>query len=69
MSSAGVLVASETQLRPGARVELSIEWPSLLDGQVPLQLVAAGTIVRCEASYFAVRLIRHQFRTTRKRLP
>ena len=32
----------------GVRIELSIEWPSLLDGRVPLQVVTVGRVVRCE---------------------
>ena len=66
MSSGGVLVAYQDQVRTGARMELNIEWPSLLDGEVPLQLVAMGKVVRCEASSFAMALGRYQFRTTRR---
>jgi hypothetical protein len=66
MSSGGVLVAYQDRVRTGARMELNIEWPSLLDGEVPLQLVAMGKVVRCEASSFAMALGRYQFRTTRR---
>jgi hypothetical protein len=66
MSSGGVLVAYQHEIRPGTRMELNIEWPSLLDGQVPLQLVAMGKVVRCERSTFAMALGRYQFRTTRR---
>lgn len=63
VSSAGVLVACRHQMEAGARMELDVEWPSLLDGRVPLQLVLVGQVVRCEASTLAVVLDRHQFRT------
>ena len=66
MSRSGVLVSSEHGISEGVRVELSIEWPSLLDGRVPLQVVTVGRVVRCEPSSFAVVLARYQFRTTRK---
>jgi hypothetical protein len=66
MSRSGVLVSSEHAISEGARVELSIEWPSLLDGRVPLQVVTVGRVVRCEPSSFAVVLARYQFRTTKK---
>jgi hypothetical protein len=64
ISSGGVLVASQNEIGAGIEVELSIEWPFLLDGRVPLQLVAAGKVVRCDTSSFALLLTRHQFRTS-----
>jgi PilZ domain-containing protein len=63
LSSGGVLVASERQVTEGALVEMSIEWPSLLNGRVPLQLVATGRVLRLEASHFAATFERYQFRT------
>jgi hypothetical protein len=66
MSSGGVLVAYRHNIRAGTRVELNIEWPGLLDGQVPLQLVAMGRVVRSDPSSFAMVLGRYQFRTTRR---
>jgi hypothetical protein len=66
MSRSGVLVSSEHTISEGVRVELSIEWPSLLDGRVPLQVVTLGRVVRCEPSSFAVVLVRYQFRTTKR---
>ena len=67
ISRSGVLVSCEHELSDGMRIELHIEWPSLLDGRVPLQVVTVGKVVRCEASSFAVVLARYQFRTTKKR--
>jgi PilZ domain-containing protein len=66
MSSTGVLVAYQQQMRAGARVELNIEWPSLLDGQVPLRLVTMGKVIRCDAGTFAMALGGYQFRTTKR---
>ena len=66
MSRSGALISSEHAMSAGVRIELSIEWPSLLDGRVPLQVVTVGRVVRCEPSSFAVVLARYQFRTTRK---
>lgn len=66
ISSGGILVASQHEISVGTRIELNIEWPSLLDGRVPLQLVTTGSVARCEDSSFALVLSRHQFRTTRK---
>jgi hypothetical protein len=66
LSSGGVLVASQHKIVLGARVELSIEWPSLLNGIVPLQLFAVGHVVRRGASQFASTLERHAFRTAKR---
>jgi hypothetical protein len=66
MSSVGALIDCQHELRANTRIELSIQWPSLLDGRVRLQLFAVGRVVRCEGSRFAVVLVSHQFRTTRK---
>ena len=57
LSSGGVLVLARHvelhEISAGARVELSIEWPSLLNGKVPLQLFARGRILRLGVSVFA----------------
>ena len=66
ISSVGVLVAYPHEIRAGTDLELSIEWPSLLDGRVPLQLVTVGKVVRSETSSFAVALGGYQFRTTKR---
>jgi hypothetical protein len=66
MSSGGVLVDCRHEISAGSRLELDIEWPSLLDGRVPLQLVTVGRVVRSDLSSFAVALGQHQFRTMRK---
>jgi PilZ domain len=66
ISRSGVLVSCDHEISEGVRVELNIEWPSLLDGRVPLQVVTVGRVVRCEPSSFAVVLAQYQFRTARK---
>jgi hypothetical protein len=70
VSSSGLLVVSkhivsQHTLRVGEQVEMSIEWPSLLDGKVPLQLFAVGRVVRRRATDFAAAFERYQFRTMR----
>ena len=68
MNRDGVLVSSPQEVSLGARMELSIEWPSLLYGRVPLRFVTVGAVVRSDASSFAVKLVRHQFRTAKKKV-
>jgi hypothetical protein len=67
LSSGGILVFSEHvalhEIGARANLEMSIEWPSLLDARIPLQLFAMGRIVRRGPSTFAATFDRHQFRT------
>jgi len=70
VSSGGVLVVTEhvvsqRDIRAGAKVEMSFEWPALLDGRIPLQLFAVGLVVRRRTSDFAAAFERYQFRTVR----
>jgi hypothetical protein len=68
VSSGGVLVvshhtASRQEFPVGALLEMRIAWPALLDGTVPLQLIAVGRVVRYRTSGFAATFERYQFRT------
>jgi hypothetical protein len=63
MSSGGILVATRHQVTEGALLELGIEWPSLLNGNVPLQLVAMGRVLRRGKSSFAAAFEGYEFRT------
>ena len=68
MNRSGVLVSAQHEVDVGKRVELSIDWPSLLYGRVPLRFVTVGTVVRCDGSNFAVTLARYQFRTAKRKV-
>jgi hypothetical protein len=68
VGSGGVLVSTEEggshcDLHLGAQVEMSFEWPALLDGRIPLQLVIVGLVVRYTTAAFAATLVRYEFRT------
>ena len=63
ISSGGILVETQNRLTIGRPIELSIQWPCLLSGSVPLKLVVRGDIVRNDANFIAVRITWHQFRT------
>ncbi len=68
LSSGGVLVLSqdaisEDELSVGTLLEMRIEWPSLLNGEVPLQLIAVGRVVRRRAAGFAATFEQYKFRT------
>src|SRR5271169_1386108 len=66
MSSRGFLIATDQQIvHDGNRLTVSVEWPSLLNGKTPLQLIALCRVIRCQPAGFAVRMERYQFRTRR----
>ncbi len=67
VSSSGVFVTSSTSIREGTRVRVVIEWPSLLNGTTPLQLITIGTVVWCRDSGFAIAFEGYQFRTAGRR--
>lgn len=67
MSSCGLLIASHhVQVRAGERLQLMVDWPFLLHGSTPLQLVASCRVTRCQPEEFAVRLEQYLFHTKRR---
>lgn len=68
LSSGGALIVSQHELAVGMDLEVRMEWPSLLEGRIPLQFVAVARVVRHGASSFAVCFRRHQFRTVRSQV-
>jgi hypothetical protein len=63
VSSGGMLLACATSIAEGTRLKTFIEWPSLLNGTTPLQLIAVGTVIRCAAIGVSVVFESYQFRT------
>ena len=66
MSSSGAMVISPDKMSEGVRLKLTIEWPSLLNGTTPLQLVTFGKVVRSSQDGFAIALEHYQFRTMKR---
>ncbi len=66
-SSGGLLITGEELLSEGVRLKVTVEWPSLLNGTTPLQLVTVGKVVRSGSSSFAVAFEQYQFRTMSRR--
>jgi len=63
ISSRGVLIATDLELTPGDRLELSVNWPVRLDNQCPIKLVATGRVVRAQPGKAAIAIDRYEFRT------
>src|SRR5436309_1655410 len=64
MSSGGILFDAGRRLPEGLNIEISVTWPVLLHNVAPMQLVAAGKIVRSEGRRVAIQTTQHEFRTT-----
>jgi len=67
MSSASISIRCRHDLVVGDHAEILVDWPSLLDSRIPLQLVVVGDVVRTEPQTFVVRISQHQFRTARSK--
>ena len=65
MSSSGLSFTADTPLSIGQTLDVSIDWPVLLDGGVQLQIVVSGVVVRTTGAVTAIRIERHDFRTRR----
>ena len=63
IGSGGVLFSTAWRLPIGKTIEVSINWPALLDGSCPLKFVASGPVVRVEESRAAIRIDKYEFRT------
>ena len=63
IGSGGILFTTAEKLPLGRTVELSVNWPAMLNGNCPLQFVATGRVVRSEDTRAAVRIDRYEFKT------
>jgi hypothetical protein len=66
MSSRGVLFATERNLAPGKKLEVSISWPAQLNSSIPLKLVASGRVIRSAQGSVAMEIQHTEFRTQAK---
>jgi hypothetical protein len=67
LSSSGVLMTCTSSINEGEKVRAVFEWPSRLDGTIPLQLVTVGIVVRRQVSELAIAFEGYQFRTAGRR--
>ena len=63
ISGKGALFTTESNLSEGELVELAVSWPALLNGSLPLKLVAQGRLVRAEEKRAAISIERYEFKT------
>jgi hypothetical protein len=63
ISSSGVSFHAGRLLPAGASIELSLNWPYLLQNSCPLQLIIQGRVVRSDEHATAVQTMHYEFRT------
>src|ERR1700691_1506261 len=63
ISSSDMILACASNIPEGTRLKLFVEWPSLLNGTTPLQLITVGTVVRCTQIGISIAFDTYQFRT------
>lgn len=64
ISSGGALVELSDAINLPNLIELSIQWPFLLESAIPLKLIARGPVLRKDGRRIAVAFLRHEFRTS-----
>ncbi|MBV9768575.1 MAG: PilZ domain-containing protein [Bryobacterales bacterium] len=69
ISSRGMLLACKSNIPEGARLTIFVEWPSLLNGNTPLQLITVGTVVRRDPIGLSIACESYQFRTMGRTRP
>jgi hypothetical protein len=63
VSSSGLSFSADRPLSMGQRLDLSIDWPVVLDRGVQVQVFVSGVVVRITGAVIALRIERHEFRT------
>jgi hypothetical protein len=63
ISSSGIWFTTEAPLRANLPVELSMNWPALLNDVCPMKLVIFGTVVRSDEKGAALAIGQYEFRT------
>jgi hypothetical protein len=61
IASRGLLLDVSDPLPNRCPIQLSINWPFLLDGSIPLKLLMYGNIVQVAGNRIAVEVTRHVF--------
>ena len=63
MSASEVVFTADQPIDVGAKLEISIAWPALLNDRVALQLVVVGDVVGRRDSLTTLRIRKYHFRT------
>jgi hypothetical protein len=62
VGSDGLLMKTTCVFPKGRRIELSLDWPAMLDGRLPLRLDISGKILWSNVSGTAVEILSYEYR-------
>jgi hypothetical protein len=68
LSSMALRFRAERPLAAGVPMEIVVDWPTLLDGRIPLQWIATGLVIRTLGTDTVVKIEHYMFKTRKKRL-
>jgi hypothetical protein len=68
MSSSGLRFTTDRPLMIGHRIVANIDWPAVLNGDIKLQLVISGVVIRTNGTEVALKIEQHSFKTRSARL-
>ncbi|PWU00511.1 MAG: hypothetical protein C5B51_25070 [Terriglobia bacterium] len=63
-----IVFVTEQPLLVGLNVDLTMDWPALLDNSVPLQIAIRGKIGHAEGNQVLLQISGHEFRTRAARI-
>ena len=64
ISSSKIVFQPEYPIPVGSQIEAYVDWPARLDNVIALRLHVDGETIETENGYAAVRILRHEFRTS-----
>lgn len=64
VSSSQIVFQPESPIPVGLEIEAYVDWPARLDNVIALRLHVHGETIQTENGYAAVRILRHEFRTS-----
>ena len=67
ISSKGIRFTTQCALRRGAPIEITVDWPVLLNATCGMKLIISGCVVRSDSSFAVVRIVHYEFRTRASR--
>jgi PilZ domain len=67
LSSGGIFFSTAEKLKEGSKVEITLDWPFLLQNTCPLKLHLAGHVVRSGPDGTAIKTSVYEFRTAGER--
>lgn len=63
VSSSGVRFTTERTLSVGQSMEVTVDWPALIDNKCLMKLVINGWVVRSDSNSAVVKVEHYEFRT------